>query len=185
MPDVKTGTRQPSEEELARILELIDEKGKLNLGSGADIREEYTNIDIQPFKDTDIVADVMDLSFIPDESIEYIVAQHILEYIPRVAMVDTLQEWKRLLFVGCVLEVRVTDIGLVTRQMYLNQISSEMGMHDEMVISLLYGKQLDSYDIRHNGFTSEFLQGILVGVGFEIIGAVHEDYDIIISAKKV
>ena len=176
-----------STDELDKVLELFKGKDKLNLGCGIDVREEeYINIDIQPLPDIDLVADVMELHFIPDGSISYIVAQHLLEYIPRPRMVETLNEWKRMLSVDSVLEIRVTDIGLVTKQLYLNdQVSKEMGLHNEMVLSLLYGKQLDEYDTRYNGFTSEFLQGVLTGCGFKIIGVVHEDYDVIISAMKL
>jgi len=168
------------------FLELCIEKKKLNLGCGTDIREEFANVDIQALPDVDLVADVMELDFIPDRSVDFIVAQHLLEYIPRPRMVETLNEWKRILSVNSVLEVRVTDISLVVKQLYLNEkVSKEMGLHSEMVLSLLYGKQINDYDIRYNGFTSEFLQGVLAGCGFRIINVAHEDYDVVISAQKV
>jgi predicted SAM-dependent methyltransferase len=181
--DLRTSTSL--KENKNNVLALCEEKKKLNLGSGTDIREEYVNIDIQSFPGIDIIADATNLSFIPDESIDYIVAQHLLEYVPRPLTIKTLNEWWRLLSFRSVLEIRVTDVGLLVKGLYLNQVSKEMGVHDEMVMSMLYGKQLDMYDIRYNGFTSEFLQGVLTGVGYRIIGVAHEDYDVIISAQRI
>jgi len=178
-------TDELPQEAIDEFLRLCAERKKLNLGCGTDIRDEYVNIDIQSFPGINLIADVSDLNLISDESVEYIVAQHILEYIPRPRMVKTLNEWRRVLALGGVLEVRVTDMGLVTKQLYLNEVSKEMGLHTEMVVALLYGKQIDDHDTRYNGFTSEFLQGILAGCNFSIIGVTHEDYDVIISAKRV
>ena len=158
---------------------------KYNLGAGTDIRPGFINVDIQKFPGIQKKANVMSMPDIPDSSAEFIVAQHILEYIPRLMMIPTLKEWVRILQKDGVLEVRVTDLGELTKAMYLNQISGELGLHHEIVLSLIYGRQDDSWDIRYNGFTSDFLQGILRGLGLEITNATREDYDVIVSAKKV
>lgn len=157
----------------------------LNLGCGTDTRKDYFNIDIQPFPGVDLISDVCDLDIIESDSIEYIVAQHVLEFLPRRKTLDALKEWRRILKPFHNLEIRVPDIGRITQNLYLNSVSKEMGLHDEMVLSLLYGKQLNEFDVVRNGFTSEFLQGVLTGIGFKIIGVVFEDFDVIISAQKV
>ncbi len=157
---------------------------KLNLGCGPlDIRPDYLNIDIQKFEGVGLVTDVRTIP-LESNSIEYIVAQHILEYIPRKDMIPALQEWKRLLKPGSNMEIRVLDIGLLTKAMYLNQVSSEMGIYHEMVLSLLYGAQISEHDLRYNGFTTEYLQGVVSGCGFITIGLVHEGYDVILSVQK-
>jgi len=82
------------------------------------------------------------------------------------------------------LEIRVLDIAAVTKALYLNSVSKEMGLHHEMVLALLYGTQDNVYNTKLNGFTNEFLQGVLTGLGLTVVHTVEEDYDIIITAKK-
>lgn len=157
---------------------------KVNLGSGEDVRKGFLNIDIRDLKGVNFVADVRDLKEIESDSVLFLVAQHLLEYIPRADMLSTLKEWYRILKPKGRLEIRTTDIAKLTQSLYLNNISTELGMTEEMVLSLLYGQQLHEYDIRYNGFTSLFLQGILKGIGFTIEHNVYEDLDFILTVKK-
>lgn len=157
---------------------------KLNLGCYKDLRPGFVNIDIQDFPGVDLIHDASTLLMYQTDSVDFIVAQHLIEYIPRKLTLSTLTEWRRVLKPKAPVEIRTTDLAIVTRSLYLNGISDEMGLHHEMVVSLLYGKQKDSFDLRYNGFTSDFLQGLLTGVGFKIINVVTEDYDVIITALK-
>jgi predicted SAM-dependent methyltransferase len=162
----------------------VSDPVKLNLGCRSDIRPGFVNIDIQEFPGVDQVLDAVTMTGYADNSIDFIVAQHLLQFIPRAKTVTALQNWLRILKPGAPLEIRVTDLAVVTRSLYLNNISQEMGLHHEMVISFLYGKQRDQHDICQNGFTSDFLQGILVGVGYQINNVVTEEYDVILTAVK-
>ena len=162
----------------------MSNKVQLNLGCYKDCRKNFINIDIQPFDGVDQVIDATELKGFSDNSVDFIVAQHLLEYIPRKKMVPALTEWLRVLKKECPLEIRITDLAKVTQSLYLNGISDEMGLHHEMVISMLYGKQKDSFDIRYNGFTSDFLQGVLTGIGYTINFVTTEGYDVIITAVK-
>lgn len=162
----------------------MSELVKLNLGCGADARPGFVNIDIQSFPGVDIIQDVSALAQFTDSSVDFMVAQHLLEYIPRPLMIKTLTEWFRILKPGAPLEIRVSDLSKITQSLYLNGISDEMGLHHEMVISMLYGKQKNIHDIRYNGFTSDFLQGVLVGLGYTLNFVVSEGYDVIITAVK-
>lgn len=158
---------------------------KINAGSGEDVRTGFINVDIQNLPGVDLLLDCRDLSIFDDESVDFIVAQRLLEYIPRKDMLLTLKEWYRVLKINGCVEIRVTDISLLTKSLYLNNVSSEMGFHDEMVISLIYGQQLSEYDVKYNGFTSSFLQGVLTGCGFTIINSEKEDLDCIITGQKI
>ncbi len=163
----------------------MSEKVMLNLGCRTDIRPGFINIDIQPFPGVDKVRDACDLKDMADSSVDFIVAQHLLEYLPRKKMIAALTEWLRVLKPGHPLEIRVTDLAKVTQSLYLNtSVSDEMGLHHEMVISLLYGKQIDDWDTRYNGFTSDFLQGVLAGIGYTINFVVSEGYDVVITVVK-
>ena len=158
---------------------------KINVGCGEDIRAGFINADIQNLSGIDLSIDCRNLNIFDDESIDFIVAQRLLEYIPRRDMLSTLKEWYRILKPNGCVEIRVTDISFLTKSLYLNSISSEMGLSDEMVISLIYGQQLSEYDVKYNGFTSSFLQGVLTGCGFTIIHSTKEDIDCIITGQKV
>lgn len=162
----------------------MPDKIQLNLGCHKDIRKDFVNIDIQDYPGVDKVQDASSLSEYADSSVDFIVAQHLLEYVRRKKTVATLAEWLRVLKPGAPLEIRVTDLSKITTSLYLYNISDEMGLHHEMIVSFLYGKQKDEADIRYNGFTSDFLQGMLTGIGYVINNVVTEEYDVIITAVK-
>lgn len=85
---------------------------KLNLASGQrPFKEGWTNIDIkdQGYK-VDIIADVKSLPMIPDESVDIIVAHHLLEHIAIHDLEAYLVEWRRVLKLNGVLAVFVPDI---------------------------------------------------------------------------
>src|SRR5262249_12981506 len=114
-----------------------------------------------------------------------IVAQHILQCIPRAHMLMTLKEWYRVLRIDGRLEVRTPDIRRITEGLYQYSVSPEMGISHEMVLSMLYGRQEHSCNVYYNGFTSEFLEGVLRGIGFRTFDySTHEDYDLIITVGK-
>lgn len=156
---------------------------KLNLGCGTDIRNDFINVDIKALPGVNVIADVTELE-LKNNSIDFIVAQHLLEFIPRKKLISLLQKLYSFLTSGGYLEIRITDLSLVTKALYLNTVSKEMGLHHEMVIALLYGQQLDEFDIRLNGFTVEFLEGLLVGIGFKVNTIVSENFDSIITVRK-
>ncbi len=162
----------------------LESKMFLNLGCGDDIRPDFVNIDVSDYPGTDVVGDVRDLNMIQDESVDFIVAQHLLEYIPRHNMISTLLLWKSKLKHEGVLEIRVGDIAAMAKSLVLNDIQDGRGVSNEMIISLLYGRQKDEYDIRFNGFSKPYLEGVLTACEFEIINVVSEEFDMIVTVKK-
>jgi predicted SAM-dependent methyltransferase len=94
---------------------------KLNLASHGDNREGYVNVDFD-HPAADLKADVTDLFTIEDESVDEILAFHILEhfraghYEPHLSnplnprtVIEALAEWKRVLKPGGRLEIKVPD----------------------------------------------------------------------------
>lgn len=156
---------------------------KINLGCGEDIREGYINADIREIPGT-IKMDACQPLPYEDNSVDVILAQKLLSYIPRAKLLPLLKEFYRTLKQGGTLEIRVTDLSLLTKALYLNNISKELGLHHEMVVALIFGKQSHQYDIKYNGFTSELIQGLLAGVGFKVHNVVNEEYDVILSCTK-
>ena len=81
---------------------------RLNLGAGADIRADFTNIDIRGLSGIDLVADVRKLP-LEDNVAEQIVAQDVAEHISYPELEDTLKEWLRVLQPGGIIEIRTPD----------------------------------------------------------------------------
>lgn len=81
---------------------------KLNLGCGGDVRHGWINVDL--FVDVPGVtkADVAALPFQP-ESVEYILAQDVLEHLSHRRVRDIFASWVRLLAPQGKLEVRCPD----------------------------------------------------------------------------
>lgn len=93
---------------------------KLNLASHGDNREGYVNIDFD-HPTADLKADVSALPF-GDDTVEYIIAHHILEHFragtyephlsnplnPKTAL-EAVLEWRRVLKVGGKLDIKVPD----------------------------------------------------------------------------
>ena len=90
---------------------------KINLASGQrPFGEGWTNIDI---KDqgypVDILTDAKDLSMIPDESVDIIVAHHLVEHLPLHHLEMYITEWRRVLRKGGILSVFVPDLREITK----------------------------------------------------------------------
>jgi len=82
---------------------------KLHLGCGNIHIPMFINIDIVETPATDLVMDITNLSEIPDESIDLIYACHVLDYISRHKIADTLFEWNRVLIKNSTIEIAVSD----------------------------------------------------------------------------
>jgi predicted SAM-dependent methyltransferase len=110
----------------------MSEPIKLNLGSHGDNQEGYVNIDL--FDPTaDIKCDVTTLPF-ENESVDEVLASHILEhfrcgnaYEPHLSnplnpktVVEALTEWRRVLKIGGLLEIKVPDFEKIAWLFYNN-----------------------------------------------------------------
>jgi SAM-dependent methyltransferase len=69
------------------IKNIPDGKVILNLGSGTTvIRKDVTNVDLYPFENVNIVADIADLPF-TDNSVDAVICEEVLEHVPNPAAV--------------------------------------------------------------------------------------------------
>ncbi len=135
---------------------------RLNLGCGTDKREGYLNVDLAGMYEPDLAADVRDLSMLPSGHYEEIVAQDVLEHLPRTSTQEALDEWNRLLETGGKLLLRVPSLdGLTT----LFQRRSRFADHMELM-QCLFGTQAYSGDFHQTSFTRILLDGYLKQSGF-------------------
>jgi len=91
------------------------DKLKLNLGGGYIYIKGFKRVDIDPATQPDFLLDVRDLKTIKTNSVEEIIASHILEHIPPNDTFRTLREWYRVLKPGGRILIIVPDCGWAMR----------------------------------------------------------------------
>lgn len=157
---------------------------RLNLGCGFDHREGYLNVDFQAFHAPDLVADVSDLPMLPSGRYVEILAQDVLEHLPRSATVPTLAEWNRLLAPGGRLELRVPSlfdlVDLFRRPENLNP------NRQEALLQSLFGTQAYTGDTHLTSFTRPLLEHHLDQEGFRPVEwTVRDEWLFELVAEKV
>ena len=134
---------------------------RLNLGCGRDKRPGCLNIDFLEGHRPELVADVRDLSMLPDGHYEEIVAQDILEHLPRADAPRALERWASLLEDGGRLVLRVPNlIGLAWVFTWKQTLEDQ-----EELVQCLYGTQRYDGDFHQNGYTEWLLRHQLREVG--------------------
>jgi predicted SAM-dependent methyltransferase len=132
---------------------------KLNLGCGWDIREGYLNIDVHSFHKPDLVADVTKLDMLPGGAYGEIIAQDILEHLPRQSTVEVLRGWSRLLREGGTLHFRVPSVIDLAELMKLPENQSIS--RQELLVQCLFGTQAYTEDCHYTTFTEPLLRHYL------------------------
>jgi predicted SAM-dependent methyltransferase len=157
---------------------------KLNLGCGFDKREGYLNIDLNSFHEPDLIADICNLGMLPSDFYDEIVAQDVLEHIPRTKTKSVLAEWNRLLKIGGTLKLRVPN--LLALLSLLNRKEYQKARKQEEILQHLFGTQKYNGDFHHIAFTELLLKDYLMSTGFTILDISYKDkwlFDVI--AQKV
>lgn len=77
---------------MTKLNKLLEGKSgiKLDIGCGASKQgADWVGIDVRPFPGVDIVHDLMDVPYpLPDESVSTAICSHVLEHIPKVAIIQ-------------------------------------------------------------------------------------------------
>jgi predicted SAM-dependent methyltransferase len=139
---------------------------KLNLGCGNDLREGYVNVDFNAFNAPDLLADARKLDFLPACHYEEVLAQDVLEHLPRTHSAFTLAHWNRLLRMGGRLVLRVPSVLGIARLLESPQWSSPERQED--LIQCLFGTQAYTGDFHFTSFTPTLLRHYLTQAGFEV-----------------
>jgi hypothetical protein len=81
---------------------------KLNIGGGSKNLSEFINIDFvcHPSVIREIVANILDLSFIPDKSISHVHSNHVLEHLSETQIKEQLTQYRRILIPNGLLTFR-------------------------------------------------------------------------------
>jgi predicted SAM-dependent methyltransferase len=156
---------------------------RLNLGCGWDLREGYLNVDLHDFHNPDLVADVTDLAMLPDGHYREILAQDVLEHLPRTATLTTLVEWNRVLATGGRLVLRVPSL-LDLAQLFAHP-SHQAPKQQEWLMQCLCGTQAYSGDVHLTSFTRALLSHYLAESGFSVLSwEVRDDWLFEIEVEK-
>jgi hypothetical protein len=143
---------------------------KLNLGCGGDIRAGYVNIDVNPWHGPEVLADVRKLGFLPSQHYDEILAQDVLEHLPRNETLRILMLWNRPLRIGGRLVLRVPSVLGVADLLRLPE--NQAPEKQEELIQALFGTQAYSGDFHLTSFTELLLHDFLGKAGFRVASLV-------------
>ena len=132
---------------------------RLNLGCFDKKLPGFTNVDIRPDCNPDIVDNAFTLDTIKDGSVELIYCCHMLEHLSYEETKQALNVWYRKLKKGGLLRLAVPDLEKAC-SLYL------LTRDKEKVKSMFWGSQRHEFDFHKNGWSEEELTEELEGAGF-------------------
>ena len=157
---------------------------RLNLGCGFDLRPGYLNVDLQAFHKPDLVADVGKLDLLPADYYEEVLAQDVLEHLPRTSTTKILAHWNRLLAPGGLLRLRVPNAISILKLMTSRENQS-VGRQEEL-IQMLFGTQAYSGDFHFTSFTEVLLRHYLQATGFDVVSiSLPDPWNLDATGRKV
>lgn len=161
------------------VADLFARNGKIMLNLGAGQRERtpgFTNIDVRPLPNVDIVASVDKLDMFDDNSVDLIYSAHVLEHFGRNEIESVLIEWHRVLKPGGILRLAVPDFEKVVE---VYQKTKDL----KLLLGHLVGGQGYPENVHRMVFDFALLSELLTKVGFANIRrydwqqTIHKDYD--------
>ena len=156
---------------------------RLNLGCGNVRLDGYANIDIVRTPATDIVANIVSLPMIADNSIEVVRLEAVYEHLHRFERKAGLREWRRVLQPMGELSIAWIPDFEVYAELFLNQRAGALS--DPMTLDELYGYTHGNpmpgnapEQIHKDVFTKDSVRRELEDAGFEVVqmrNACHGD----------
>ena len=157
---------------------------RLNLGCGFDLRQGYLNVDLQPSHNPDLIADVGELGFLPADYYEEILAQDVLEHLPRTSTCKVLVHWNRLLAPGGILRLRVPNVVAILKR--IASPGNQSVAKQEDLIQFLFGTQAYSGDFHFTSFTEVLLRHYLQTAGYDVLAITTlDDGNFDVTSRKV
>lgn len=131
---------------------------KLNLGGGQKSFKGFVNIDFlkHDMVEREVVANILDLSFIPDNSLEHIHSNHVVEHITQEQLQEQLREYKRILVPGGRMSIRCPNALGVSFGFFFGQQAEK---EHEKFLKLGYPEEEDFYN-KDDGWYHKDLWGL-------------------------
>lgn len=154
------------------MLTKVAQQTKLNLGGREFKIPGFTNIDLTPGPNVDIIADISDLKAYADNSVSEIYASHVLEHFQHPRTQGVLKEWHRVLKPRGKAYISVPDMKKIAKMIL--QVT-----WCDWTRNIIYGDQTDQFAFHYNGFDFGFLARNLVDAGFSDVKKLNVmPYDI-------
>lgn len=145
------------------------ERLRLHIG-GEEVREGWKILNIQAKPGVDYLGTADDLSQFADDSVTEIYASHVYEHLKYMGQLRrALKEAYRVLVPGGTLRAGVPDLEVLCKLLLHPQLNTDQKFH---VQRMMFGGQIDDYDIHYVGLTFEFFRNYLMGVGFKSVTRV-------------
>lgn len=146
---------------------------RLHIG-GKQRHPDWKILDIESRPEVDYLADAADLSQFADESVSVIYASHVLEhfhYALNRELLNTLAEWFRVLVPGGQVMISVPNLQVLC-WLYCNpNLIVDERFH---LMRMMFGGQVNEFDVHRVGFDPEILAFYLQQVGFTECEVVSE-----------
>ena len=139
---------------------------RLHIG-GQQPHPDWKILDVESRPEVDYVNDASKLDIFENDSVEAIYSSHVLEhfyYRINDELINTLREWHRVLVPGGKLLISVPDLKTIC-WLYLNpNLMPEERFH---LMTIIFGGQVNIYDVHKVGFDFDILAMYLDLAGFE------------------
>jgi predicted SAM-dependent methyltransferase len=135
---------------------------KLHIG-GESRKDGWSILNIQPKEGVDFIGTITNLSQFEDESVDEIYASHVLEHVLQTEVAQTLKGIYRILKPLGKLYISVPDLDILC-QIFINPKAPKDVKYHAM--RMMFGGQLDNFDIHYTGWNQEILLDFLQLTGF-------------------
>lgn len=160
-----------------RSLELSSDSSQFQLLNlhigGKESRKNWKVLDIEERSEVDFIGDAANLVEFSDNSVNTIYASHVLEhfyYGLNNELAKTLKEWYRVLRPGGKLMISVPDL----QRLCWLYVSPDISFQERyMLMRVMFGGQVNEYDVHKVGFDFEILANYLQQAGFQKLDRVH------------
>ena len=122
---------------------------KLHLGCGHFYKEGYINIDINPKVKADRYFDLNKPLDYPDESVEEILAIHLIEHLKPKTIGKVLKSWYRVLKKGGKLIIEAPDLEVCMEKFLKNKTPD--------ILKWIFGNQDNEYQVHYWGYEPSVL----------------------------
>jgi len=142
-------------------------KTKLNLGCGDEHLDEYINIDIIQTEATDLVMDATKLTKFENDSVDEILASHLIEHFSFLESWKAINEWNRILKPDGKLVIEVPDLEELMKLYLETDFKGKFHCYQKPqnppLVMHIFGNRGDGtpYDYHRSGYTKEYLLFLL------------------------
>lgn len=135
---------------------------KLHIG-GESIKDGWKILNIQPKEGVDFIGSITDLSQFEDGSMAEVYASHVLEHVKQKDVLATLKGIHRVLKPKGTLYISVPDLDTLCGIFVDQNAPTDVKFH---VMRMMFGGQVDDFDIHYMGWNQQFMFDYLQQAGF-------------------